>query len=341
MQVWNWMRRNRFFLITTEPQPPPYLATSTGAVIKVKERESGHKWLGCMLSSAGSKSAALDIDYHLQSANRAFFANKSIFLSEMCPSKTNWNYSTPSWHQLLVLELGPDASGLPIWTNLISTSDVWSVAWLELQAGFAGRVHGTKFCIFGISVCEKWLRYATFNNGNLLPTSWAFHSTYPASWWGFRWPCQRKSRLVVVNDRTLWSQVTQIRFFCLWSQVTAMPVGQEQRNVVAEDCENFPLTVRRIFFWLTDHGSVQSMSIPHGNLWGHFGIFCRGHCVRCLTVRFVCKQSAREHVIFQLEAKLWSPCKFQLQNDGVCVLQNMGFRDHFFSAACTPWIGIF
>ena len=34
-----------------------------------------------MLSSAGSKNGALDIDYHLQSANLAFFANKSIFLS--------------------------------------------------------------------------------------------------------------------------------------------------------------------------------------------------------------------------------------------------------------------
>ena len=35
-----------------------------------------------MLSAAGSKHATLDIDYHLQSASRAFFANKSIFLSK-------------------------------------------------------------------------------------------------------------------------------------------------------------------------------------------------------------------------------------------------------------------
>ena len=52
-------------LRTTEAQPPPGLTTSTGAVIKVKEKESGHEWLGCMLSSAGSKSGALDIDYDL------------------------------------------------------------------------------------------------------------------------------------------------------------------------------------------------------------------------------------------------------------------------------------
>ena len=68
-------------LITTEAQPPPCLTTSTGVVITVKEKESGHKWLGCMLFSAGSKSATLDIDHHLQSANRAFFANKSILLT--------------------------------------------------------------------------------------------------------------------------------------------------------------------------------------------------------------------------------------------------------------------
>ena len=29
-------------------EPPPCLTTSTGTVIKIKERESGHKWLGCM-----------------------------------------------------------------------------------------------------------------------------------------------------------------------------------------------------------------------------------------------------------------------------------------------------
>ena len=68
-------------LITTQAQPPPFLTTSTGAVIKVKQKESGHKWLGCMLSAGGSQNSTVDIDYHLQSASRAFFANKWIFLS--------------------------------------------------------------------------------------------------------------------------------------------------------------------------------------------------------------------------------------------------------------------
>ena len=71
-------------LITTQAQPPPFLTTSTRAVIKVKEKEAGHKWLGCMLSAAGSKNAILDIDYHLLSASRAFFANKWIFFEAKC-----------------------------------------------------------------------------------------------------------------------------------------------------------------------------------------------------------------------------------------------------------------
>ena len=68
-------------LIRTQAQPPPFLTTSTGDVIKVKQKESGHKWLGCMLSAGSSKNSTLDLDYHLQSASRAFFANKWIFLS--------------------------------------------------------------------------------------------------------------------------------------------------------------------------------------------------------------------------------------------------------------------
>ena len=67
-------------LITTQAQPPPFLTTSTGAVIKVKEKEAGHKWLGCMLSAA-LQNAILDIEYYLQSASRTLLANKWTFLS--------------------------------------------------------------------------------------------------------------------------------------------------------------------------------------------------------------------------------------------------------------------
>ena len=70
--------RNRFCTkldVQLQSMPPPFLTTSIGAVSKVKEMESGHKWLGCMLSAAGSKHATLDFGNGLQSASRAL-ANK-------------------------------------------------------------------------------------------------------------------------------------------------------------------------------------------------------------------------------------------------------------------------
>ena len=57
-------------LITTQAQPPPFLTTSTGAVLKVKEKEAGHKWLGCITI------------YSLRVKH--FFANKLIFFEPKC-----------------------------------------------------------------------------------------------------------------------------------------------------------------------------------------------------------------------------------------------------------------
>ena len=172
--AWSWMPKKRCW---SHNRPSHHrfwlLRTSTGAVIKVKQTESGHKWLGCMLSAAGSKNSTLDIDYHLQSASRAFFANKWIFLSRNVSIRNKLKFfdATP----IACFGTGPRC----IWSNLISTFDVCSDVWLELQAGFAGGIRGTKFFIFWISTCEKWLMHVTWkhsqkpslmNNGNLLAT---------------------------------------------------------------------------------------------------------------------------------------------------------------------------
>ena len=64
---------------------------------------------------------------------------------------------------------------------MISTVDVWSDARLELQAGAAGGIRGTKFCISGTSACEIWWGHVAWkhgqklpvlNNGNLPAISW-------------------------------------------------------------------------------------------------------------------------------------------------------------------------
>ena len=46
--------------------------------LRVLKQEEAHKWLGCMISAAGSRNTHLDLQHHLQAASRAFHANKWI-----------------------------------------------------------------------------------------------------------------------------------------------------------------------------------------------------------------------------------------------------------------------
>ena len=66
------------FALTTEAQPAANLQTPGGIEIKVLPREEGHKWLGCMLSTAGVDGFEVDAEYHLQAASRAFYASRWI-----------------------------------------------------------------------------------------------------------------------------------------------------------------------------------------------------------------------------------------------------------------------
>ena len=68
---------------------------------------------------------AMDIDYHLQSAKRTFFANKSIFLSRRVSIRNKLKFFDAIVTPITCLGAWPGASVLPIWTNLISTSG-WS-----------------------------------------------------------------------------------------------------------------------------------------------------------------------------------------------------------------------
>ena len=64
--------------MTTEAQPPQQITTRAGADIQVLPQSAAHKWLGCLLAVGGSGTHHLDVEYHLTSANKAFFANRAI-----------------------------------------------------------------------------------------------------------------------------------------------------------------------------------------------------------------------------------------------------------------------
>ena len=74
--------------LTTEAQPPANLTTAGGTTIRVIERASAQKWLGCMLTTARGGACDLDVEHHLQAANKAFQANKWL-LTDKATSLSN------------------------------------------------------------------------------------------------------------------------------------------------------------------------------------------------------------------------------------------------------------
>ena len=67
-------------IVTSEAQAPAQLLTHAGSIVDILPPDASHKWLGCLLSSKGSRASSADVDFHLQAASRAFFANKQILL---------------------------------------------------------------------------------------------------------------------------------------------------------------------------------------------------------------------------------------------------------------------
>ena len=65
-------------VLTTQARPPSRLQTPNGLIISVVDKESSHKWLGCMLTTAPAQTTTCDVECRLQAAARAFNANRWI-----------------------------------------------------------------------------------------------------------------------------------------------------------------------------------------------------------------------------------------------------------------------
>ena len=75
-QVGLLLNAEKSVVLTNEAQPPPILATDGGLRLTILQRNVGQKWLGCMLTAAGSQSQHTDLEYHLQQASKSFYAEQ-------------------------------------------------------------------------------------------------------------------------------------------------------------------------------------------------------------------------------------------------------------------------
>ena len=56
------------------------------------DRDGCHKWLGCILSGNNKGSHRPDLEYHLQAASRAFFANRNILCNKAVSLKKRLHF---------------------------------------------------------------------------------------------------------------------------------------------------------------------------------------------------------------------------------------------------------
>ena len=76
------LNQDKTKLLTTQAQPPKTITTPGGLSVAVVDRDGCHKWLGCILSRNNRGSHRLDLEYHVQAASKAFFANRNILCNK-------------------------------------------------------------------------------------------------------------------------------------------------------------------------------------------------------------------------------------------------------------------
>ena len=76
------LNQDKTKLLTTQAQPPKTITTPGGLSVAVVDRDRCRKWLGCILSGNNRGSQRLDLEYHLQAASKAFFANRNILCNK-------------------------------------------------------------------------------------------------------------------------------------------------------------------------------------------------------------------------------------------------------------------
>jgi hypothetical protein len=78
--------------LTNQAQPPATTTTPNGICINVVPRDAAHKWIGCFLSFSSESHHAADVNHHIQTATKAFYANRAILCMQNTSVKLRLRY---------------------------------------------------------------------------------------------------------------------------------------------------------------------------------------------------------------------------------------------------------
>ena len=134
-------------LLTTQAQPPKTITTPRGVSVAVVDRDGCHKWLGCILSGNNKGSHRPDLEYHLQVASRAFFANRNIVCNKAVSLRKRLHFFDKI---ITPVACSTERFTKPIWTRWMLIFAGCFDLLLAPPAKQTGRTHGTKFYMTGM-----------------------------------------------------------------------------------------------------------------------------------------------------------------------------------------------
>ena len=139
-------------VLTTQAQPPSQLQTPNGLIISVLDRESRHKWLGCMLTTTPVQTTTCDVECRLQAAAKAFNAHRWI----LCDPKVSMSQKLEYFDRVISPIACFAAGHRTIYRNDLRSMDVaYRRQWWGLLAIWTGHYHGMKFHWWGVSCSRR------------------------------------------------------------------------------------------------------------------------------------------------------------------------------------------
>ena len=135
-------------VLTTQAQPPSQLQTPNGLIISVLDRESRHKWLGCMLMTYQPQHAMLSVD--CRPRQELSMQTGGSFVTRKFRLLRNSNILIVSYPPKRVLQQDTEPFTAVIYAVWMLHIVGFSDQWWGLLAIWMGHYHGTKFSTSGM-----------------------------------------------------------------------------------------------------------------------------------------------------------------------------------------------
>ena len=138
-QVGLLLNAEKTVVLTNAAQPPPILATNGGIRLTILQGNVGQKWLGCMLTAAGSQSQII--------TTGGFYWTEAFPF----PNANFFSFFLRWFHLSRALAAGTVQSTTPSWLFSMFIFEKYADQSLDRRRRLIGMRLGTRFFIYGMN----------------------------------------------------------------------------------------------------------------------------------------------------------------------------------------------